>query len=200
MKTDNQTTLSEKIKRLRLGKGYSQELLGQHAQLNLRTIQRIEKGESVPTGHSLNQLAAALGVNAGDLTRWELESNNGLVAFLSFLALSFFAFPLLGIVIPLGLWLFKKDEIKNMSEAGRRLINFQISWCILLALIFFYPLSGSANFFFEFMDTSIGGPEVKILGVLVSYGINFVYIFVNVIRSLTGKKVFYQPAIPFLKR
>ena len=200
MKTDNQTTLSEKIKRLRLGKGYSQELLGQHAQLNLRTIQRIEKGESVPTGHSLNQLAAALGVTSGDLTRWELESNNGLVAFLSFSALSFFAFPLLGIIIPLGLWLFKKDQIKNMSEAGRRLINFQISWCILLALIFFYPLSGSANFFFEFMDTSIGGPEVKILGVLVSYGINFVYILVNVIRSMAGKKVYYQPAIPFLKR
>ena len=200
MKTDNQTTLPEKIKRLRLGKGYSQELLAQHAQLNLRTIQRIEKGESVPTGHSLNQLAAALGVTAGDLTRWELESNNGLVAFLSFSALSFFAFPLLGIIIPLGLWLFKKDQIKNMSEAGTGLINFQISWCLLLILIFFNPLSGRADFFFEFMDTSIGGPEVKILGVLAVYGINFVYILVNVIRSMTGKKVYYQPAIPFLKR
>lgn len=46
----------------RCRKGWSQEVLAEHAGLSLRTIQRVEQGDTVPRGHTMNQLAHALGV------------------------------------------------------------------------------------------------------------------------------------------
>ncbi|MEJ7660639.1 MAG: helix-turn-helix transcriptional regulator [Hymenobacter sp.] len=47
----------------RRSRGWSQEALAEHANLSLRTIQRVEQGESVPRGHTMQQLAHALGVS-----------------------------------------------------------------------------------------------------------------------------------------
>ena len=46
-------------------------------------------------------------------------------------------FPLLGILIPFILWTSKKGKIKNSDKLGKDLINFEITWTILL---FFIPL------------------------------------------------------------
>ncbi len=46
------TSLSKKVKELRKRKGFSQEELAEQSGLSLRTIQRIENGESDPTGDS----------------------------------------------------------------------------------------------------------------------------------------------------
>ena len=44
----NNQNLANKIKELRSRKGLSQEQLSEDSKLSLRTIQRIEKGESIP--------------------------------------------------------------------------------------------------------------------------------------------------------
>ena len=49
-----------KIKDLRKRRGLSQEELAEKSGLSLRTIQRIENGETDPRGDSLRRLAAAL--------------------------------------------------------------------------------------------------------------------------------------------
>ena len=54
-------TLAEKIVIDRKSKGLSQEELAERAKVSLRTIQRIEKGESEPRGFTLQAIAGALG-------------------------------------------------------------------------------------------------------------------------------------------
>ncbi|WP_139377518.1 helix-turn-helix domain-containing protein [Daejeonella lutea] len=61
------TDLAEKIKELRNQAGLSQELLAEKCQLSLRTVQRIENGESAPRGDSLNRLAGVLNVPVTEL-------------------------------------------------------------------------------------------------------------------------------------
>ncbi|WP_345955012.1 helix-turn-helix transcriptional regulator [Mucilaginibacter sp. PAMB04168] len=64
--------LANQVKTLRTEKGYSQELLAQRTNLSLRTIQRIESGQTEPHGDTLQRLAASLDVNVADF--WEGKS------------------------------------------------------------------------------------------------------------------------------
>jgi len=47
---------------LRKRRGFSQEALAEQSGVSLRTIQRVEQGDTVPRGHTLQALAAALEV------------------------------------------------------------------------------------------------------------------------------------------
>ena len=100
--------LAKKIKALRKQKGLSQELLSEKSQLNLRTIQRIEAGETEARGDTLQRLANALQVSSNDLIYWIEEEDRPFLTMLNLSTLSFIAFPLLGIIIPLALWVGKK--------------------------------------------------------------------------------------------
>ncbi|TGE28766.1 helix-turn-helix domain-containing protein [Hymenobacter metallicola] len=51
-----------RIQSIRKSKGLSQEVLAEQSGVSLRTIQRVEQGETVPRGHTLQALAAALDV------------------------------------------------------------------------------------------------------------------------------------------
>ncbi|MCB2410111.1 helix-turn-helix domain-containing protein [Hymenobacter lucidus] len=51
-----------RINAIRKSKGLSQEVLAERSGVSLRTIQRVEQGETVPRGHTLHALAAALEV------------------------------------------------------------------------------------------------------------------------------------------
>jgi transcriptional regulator with XRE-family HTH domain len=53
---------TERISTLRKSKGLSQEVLAEQSGVSLRTIQRMEQGDTVPRGHTLQTLAKALGV------------------------------------------------------------------------------------------------------------------------------------------
>jgi transcriptional regulator with XRE-family HTH domain len=51
-----------RILAIRKSKGFSQELLAEQSGVSLRTIQRVEQGETVPRGHTIQALATALEV------------------------------------------------------------------------------------------------------------------------------------------
>lgn len=51
-----------RIQAIRKSKGFSQEVLAEQSGVSLRTIQRVEQGETVPRGHTLQALATALAV------------------------------------------------------------------------------------------------------------------------------------------
>ena len=53
---------AERILSIRKSKGFSQELLAEQSGVSLRTIQRVEQGETVPRGHTMQALATALDV------------------------------------------------------------------------------------------------------------------------------------------
>lgn len=45
--------------------------------------------------------------------------------------LSFLVFPILGIILPLIIWISKKTEHNQLNEIGKSIINFQGTWFIL---------------------------------------------------------------------
>lgn len=196
--------LAKKIKELRTRKGMSQEELAQKSGLSLRTVQRIECGETEPRGDTLQRLAGTLDVTPDDLFDWtELEDTRFLVL-LHLSAISFLAFPLLGILLPLALWVMKKDKIRLANETGRRIVNFQITWCILFGLGVFLPVLAHIFHvrlpFESFSIMNLGTGELLfVLIPLLLYALNILMILYNAFRASQSKKARYFPSIPFLR-
>lgn len=71
METQN---LAKKVKELRALRGMSQEYLAEESHVSLRTIQRIESCESVPTGETIKRIASALDVSMNELIGSNLTS------------------------------------------------------------------------------------------------------------------------------
>ena len=124
--------LALRIKELRNRKGFSQEELSEKSGLSLRTVQRIENGETEPRGDSLKRLAMAFDVSPDEIMDWTVQEDKGFLISLNLSALSFFLFPLLGIIVPLIIWISKKDKIRNVNEIAKEILNFQITWTMLL--------------------------------------------------------------------
>ncbi|NND88195.1 MAG: DUF4870 domain-containing protein [Flavobacteriaceae bacterium] len=87
-----------------------------------------------------------------------------------------------GLVVPLILWLVKKDEVAGMDEHGKAIVNFQLS-IILLALI------------------SI--PCILLFGLgilmLIIIGITSLILpIVNAVRASNGESPNYFMTIPFI--
>lgn len=196
--------LAKKIKELRSRKGMSQEELAEKSQLSLRTVQRIEGGETEPRGDTLQRLASALGTTPDELIDWTENEDKGFLTVLNLSAFSFIAFPILGVVVPLSLWMLKKHKIKYVNETGKKLLNFQISWCILVSFFYIFPIVTQifhmgGSIFRGFQIFNLGAIESLIMMIPLLYTINIVFILVNTIRSYNTQKVFYKPAIPFLR-
>ncbi|TQO39692.1 putative Tic20 family protein [Arenibacter algicola] len=204
----NNQNLAIKIKNLRSRKGFSQEQLSEESKLSLRTVQRIEKGESIPRGDTLIKLTQALGVTPDDLLEWTDIEDKGYLTLLNLSALTGLLFnPLLGIIIPLVMWILKKDKIKFVDNYGKKIISFQITWTLLIYSIFMLVTKGSyIKFDFNLFDIVLSLINfrmdkeiiyVVLTGILYLY--NLILIFKNYIRIKKGKQSWYLPAIPFLK-
>lgn len=186
--------LSARVKELRNQKGLSQETLAEESGLSLRTIQRIENGESNPTGDTLKRLSRALNVNPDELIDWTIKEDQRYLTFMNLSALTFIFFPLLGIIVPFMLWTSKKDKIKNINKLGKGLINFQITWTIFLFLIpFMFILISKTNLLESLSFRNI----FIVIGVM--YFINLIFILLNTLRISNEKDVMYYPQIKFLR-
>jgi transcriptional regulator with XRE-family HTH domain len=69
--------LSKRVKELRISNSFSQEFLADESKLNLRTIQRIEGGETIPRGDTLLRLASALKVSPDELLDLSKQDDMG---------------------------------------------------------------------------------------------------------------------------
>jgi transcriptional regulator with XRE-family HTH domain len=190
----NKNHLAIRLKELRNQKGLSQEVLADESSLSLRTIQRIENGETNPTGDTLQRLSNALNVNPDELIDWSIKEDNKYLTFLNLSALTFLFFPMLGILVPFILWSSKKGKMKNINRLGKDLINFEITWTLTL---FFIP-------FLIFLFTKIGLLESLTLSIIftiigVMYLINLIFILINALRINNEKEVIYFPQIKFLR-
>ena len=65
--------LAKKVKELRKRKSLSQEELAKNAGLSLRTVQRVENGETIPTAETLKRLALVLDVAPKELTEFIID-------------------------------------------------------------------------------------------------------------------------------
>jgi len=187
-------TLAQRIKELRKRKGFSQEELSENSGLSLRTIQRIENGETEPRGDSLKRLATTFGVSPDEIIDWQIVEDTYVLNILNLSQLGFLAFPILGIVIPLTIWILKKDKVKNVDRIGKFILNFQITWTIVLFLLYFI-LFISIIFSIEIIYNTIG-LYITIAGL---YLYNFLMIVLNSYRSNKLKEVYYKPALIILR-
>ncbi|WP_425391634.1 helix-turn-helix domain-containing protein [Ekhidna sp.] len=191
MKNDQ---IASKIRALRTKKGWSQEALADQSGINHRTVQRIENGESKPTGDTIKRLASALNVAPDELIDWPLEENHGFLLSLNLASLTFIPFPPLGILIPSIMWISRKDKVQHANKLGIKIINFQINWFLLLltftVLLF---VGGGVNI--------LEGPTFAMFFklYLVMYLINVFLIILNTIRINLKKETWYPLMINILR-
>jgi len=185
--------ISTRIKELRSKIGLSQSQLANESGLNLRTIQRIENGETEPRGDSLRRLAKALGTSSDELINWKTKEDKNVLMMLNLSQLSFLAFPILGILIPLIIWILQKNEIKGVDQIGKSILNFQISWTLI-----FFPISGILAFL-KILHISLGiSISLLFSFIFVMYGYNILIIVINSFFNWSNRATFFKPAIRFL--
>lgn len=195
--------IGKKVKELRTRKGLSQEELADLSQLSLRTIQRIENNETDARGDSLKRLATALGIEAKELIDYPSElhqvkgnDKNKYLMAINLSAFSFLLFPMAGAIVPWILWWLKKDTINGIDLDSKRVINFQISWFILITVI---PMTVVVMSIYHVSHLGIFSREHLLIAMVSLYVFNVLYIILNTLRLRKNMGVIYQPAIPFFR-
>ena len=145
---------------------------------------------------SLKRISNGLNVSPDELIDWTIKEDRRFLQALNLSALTFIFFPLLGIIVPLILWVSKKDKLKDVNKIGKDIINFEITWTILLFLI---PIILNS-----IMIATAEVPNMRgiIITSLISftfmYLLNFVFIIFNTLQIHNEKDVKYYPKIRFL--
>ena len=123
--------IGKRIRDIRKKKGLSQEELAESVKVNLRTIQRIENNESEPRGKTLNLICDVLQINPEDILDYGKQPDKSYLTIFHLSVIVFLAIPVGNIIVPLILWMNKKDKIIGLKEIGANLLNYQIVWSII---------------------------------------------------------------------
>ncbi len=185
----------KKIKELRIKNGFSQEKLSELTGLTLRTIQRIENGETTPRGHSLEKISTVLNVSIELFVKSEKQKDESIIAMLNLSQLGFILLPPLSIIFPLIIWIKKRDKIDNVENVGKSILNFQISCNILLIILIVSFFIGIT----KIEKMMIFKSSLPILLIIFLYLYNFVIIIMNTIFYKRKRNVRYFPSIKFFK-
>jgi transcriptional regulator with XRE-family HTH domain len=186
--------VAKKIKELRKRKGFSQEDLSEVSGLSLRTIQRIENGETEPRGDTLIKLAESFSISPDEITDWQIIEDKSIIKVLNYSQLGFLAFPVLGIIIPLAIWILKKDKVRDLEKLGKSILNFQITWTILLFLVYIIL---AASMIFS-MPVIYNNKTIYLI-IAGLYLLNIFMILLNSSRINRKKTVLYIPSIKILR-
>jgi transcriptional regulator with XRE-family HTH domain len=189
-----QNEIGKRVTEGRVKLGMSQEFLASESLLSLRTIQRIESGKTSPRGDTLKRLAAALKIPVEELLDIELEEDRNLVVLMNLTQLAFLAFPLLGVIIPLIIWLMNRNRVRDVDEVGQSILNYQTSWSILLFSIHMICLA--LIFIMGQVNQEIFYGYAISIGILYPY--NIFQILSNINRYRRKGEVRYGPAFKLL--
>jgi len=179
--------IGRKIREVRKKKGLSQEELAESANVNLRTVQRIENNESEPRGKTLNLICEVLDINAEDILDYGKQADKSYLIFFQLSVIAFLAIPVGNIILPLILWLTKKDKIIGLNEIGANLLNFQIVWSV------FTFTSITAFAFFKIMH--YGTYDILFYVFIGLYILNIVLPITFAIKTSNGKTENLYPNI-----
>jgi len=176
--------VGSKIREFRKKKGLSQEDLAELAKVNLRTIQRIETNVNDPSGKTLNLLCDALNISIEDIVDYGKTEDKTFLILFHLSVLSFIVLPLGNIIIPVILWLTKKDKIVGLKNVGANLINYQIFWSIVTYLSIILGFIGKL-LRVPFLDNLNFANFLYLLMIL--YLVNIILPIVFAIRIVKGK-------------
>ncbi|MAU71553.1 MAG: XRE family transcriptional regulator [Pseudozobellia sp.] len=168
-------------------KGYSQQELSEKTEVTVRTIQRIEKGDVQPHLQTLKLLAAALDIDVNELLPIENPKEEAIqkkwLLLLHATPLLGFMLPLFNVLIPLFLWIHKREDNPLYNQHGVKVINFQITVLIFYFLSFIALLTIEGYGFFMFF---------AIMPICV-----FI-VLLNIFYAVKKHKCYYPLSIPFL--
>lgn len=135
--------LGEKISAIRKNKGMSQEALAEKSNVSLRTIQRIESGNTTPRPYTLSVIAAALDVPIEELGTSGTEHTREVLPALRMInlaALSVIVLPVVHLLIIAFTWRRFNALLMNDFTA-KKIISFQILWTLAtVVLVIVLPL------------------------------------------------------------
>ena len=180
-------SIAQNLQYQRKLKGLSQEQLAEKTAVTTRTIQRIEKGEVKPYLNTVKLLATALEIEVEDLIPIENPKEESIqkkwLLLLHGTPILGLMIPLCNILIPLFIWIHKREDNTLYYEHGRKVINFQITFTILYALAFVSLLTIEGYGFLFFIS-------------VLPYGI--IIMLINIIRVVNEKSCFYPLSVPFI--
>ncbi|WP_370979503.1 helix-turn-helix domain-containing protein [Agaribacterium sp. ZY112] len=187
--------LSKRIVEQRVKQGFSQEALADLSGLSLRTIQRVEKGESIPRGRTLKKLAHVLNLSAEELIDLDLSDDPNMLVLLNLSQLSCLLFPLLGLIAPLLIWIVQRNRTQYVNDLGVCVLNFQLLWNLLVFAV--YGVCLMAILVSNAVSTVTFHFFVASMAVLYLYVLTIaVY---NSVLSHQRKRCWYKPVIPLLR-
>lgn len=169
--------IGQKVRELRFVKGLSQEELAIQSGLSIRTIQRIEKGDSIPHGHTLQRLCDVFKLNIDDLV---LEKNQTITSTKSSVQIIYFLI-LIGIIVPLGNiigpligWSVHKKNSELINQIGKNIILTQVIYSLLSTGITMYAIFiklGNQDNHFEMLMLGVLGLFIVNYGLALYAGI-----------------------------
>lgn len=190
-------TLSKNLLYQRKLKGFSQEKLSELSGVTVRTIQRIERGEVNSHMQTVKLLAAALEVGIQDLIPLENPKEEATqtkwLLLIHSVPLLGSVIPLTNVLIPIFIWIHKREDSRVYDEHCRAVINFQLT----ITLLFLICLLG---LLFPFWRESAGeffSIVPLYFGVII---FNIVFIVLNIFRVLSTGRFYYPLSIPFFSR
>lgn len=196
--------LGVKLKTLRLKNGFSQDELAESAGVSLRTVQRMENAEAIPRMDTVKRIFQIFGMSPDEVLDWTQAEDKGYLIGMNLSGLGFLLIPLFGAVLPLVFWMSKKDKIAGVSDVGRDLVNFQLTWTA-----FYYLAMALISWFSTYQIISGSGdvnPSYLLIGaysrgglIIALYSFIFSMISWNTYRINKGLKVKYLPKINFLR-
>ncbi|BAO54364.1 helix-turn-helix domain-containing protein [Nonlabens marinus] len=193
-------SIASKIKQARIRKGMSQEELADQSQISLRTVQRIENEQNEPRGKTLQLICDTLQINIEDLLDYGKKEDRQFLMFFHLSVICGVFIPAGNIILPMILWLTKRDKIIGLNRVGARLLNFQIVWTILsyslpIVIMFF---GSDLEPYFQFVDNI---PTFN--SIIYSFGgfsfINYALAVVFAILNYRDKQITYPSIIPMIK-
>lgn len=189
----------QKIATARKLKGFTQEHLADLSNLTVRTIQRIESGESIPRAHTLKAIATALDINFTELIT-NAESNDSIPNlqntpafanyedskhFLKMLCLSCFSYliiPFIHFLIPALLLKKSNEQHPAIIAFAKKMIRTQFYWQISLSLLLFGTLAYNFTMAVYFQKSYLLSYLVPFFAM---YFINAIIITINLARLQT---------------
>lgn len=191
----NQPEIGMKVAELRKSKGITQEELASLCGVTTRTIQRVEAGLVDPRSYTLD--------NLGRYLEWDFISQSSPGA--AWNACIHLSSCICIVPLPIIIWSVGR-QYADIDDDAKSAINFQLTMSLILVVLtaVLAGWAASAGYLVEsgFAEgRSIIAGSALTLGVMISAGILcFVEGLINVVKSLSGKKTGYFPAIRFLKR